>query len=883
MTLNTSIKMKTKFYTFIAILFTLLVCQHIGLTQCINLRIIGDDNNTVCFGSDISIIVDFVPDDCVENADFLEYAWSVDGAPDQPSLQVNNIQSSALYSVTITDPSNMDALIGVPSIEVTVTGPISVDLQVLTSPLCEGENVDLGATVMGNSGTPTYNWSNNVVGTNNMATEIIPDVGPETYSVTVTDAQGCTASDSETDTINPEPSISLTGQTSYCVGDDIVLTANSPGSSCRWFLPIGMQDSCTLLVPNANLNDTGIYTIEVTSTAGCIATQDAQIDVGQLIVQLNPTPAIPPGGVCINADPIALNPMPGGGTFTVDGVPNSDAIVGNSFFPNQVAPGTHEIEYTVTLGDSTGSTSITIIVNALPDVTFEPNPLPTLCLGAAPINLFDFVTPSGGQFFSGNDSISEGFFDPGDFGVGIHSLEYRVMDNNNCTGSAFSSITISAGPTVNTDPNINICMGTETQLNATAQGGSGNYTYQWSPAEYLTNAGIRTPRVLASLPTGMYTFSVTVTDQNKTCTGVGQQMVTVHPQPVASIAMDPPAICEGDAAKLTASFTGGFGSPSYSWNGNPGNDSLNTGPVFVNSSYAVEISFSTPGCGPARDTLRIFPQDTPEPVINATSSVICINQQSVFFSENRRVGSRFDWELDTEGLDIINFEEDGPVLWIHWGDNSGVENATIAVTEYFEGNNDCKSIASFEVSFTTGTAPDPAEIFLSPINNILIYNDSNVDCYQWGYMEDSLVPAEGETYQSYVTAEGYDEDKIYYCQVWDGDCDTPGCSTTVIYRSDEGGEVLPPEEEEQKFILYPNPNLGVFSVEANKLLVNTEYDIHVVNALGQLVKQQSAVTVEDELNANITLNNGASGVYYLILYLYGERKQVKPFVVQPKF
>ena len=72
------------------------------------------------------------------------------------------------------------------------------------------------------------------------------------------------------------------------------------------------------------------------------------------------------------------------------------------------------------------------------------------------------------------------------------------------------SVTISAG-------NNSVTVNESVQLNATAIGGTGNYTYSWSPATAVDNATIANPTFTPNT-TGEYTFTCTVTDNGITAT-----------------------------------------------------------------------------------------------------------------------------------------------------------------------------------------------------------------------------------------------------------------------------------------------------------------------------------------------------------------------------
>ena len=75
---------------------------------------------------------------------------------------------------------------------------------------------------------------------------------------------------------------------------------------------------------------------------------------------------------------------------------------------------------------------------------------------------------------------------------------------------------VSLNVTISADNN-SVTVNESVQLNATAIGGTGNYTYSWSPATALDNATIANPTFIPNT-TGEYTFTCTVTDNGVTAT-----------------------------------------------------------------------------------------------------------------------------------------------------------------------------------------------------------------------------------------------------------------------------------------------------------------------------------------------------------------------------
>lgn len=114
----------------------------------------------------------------------------------------------------------------------------------------------------------TYHWSNGV------NTQTISNLAPGSYSVTVTDSNGCTKTGSATVANGSVPvNATISGSTSVCQGQTISLTA-SGGSTYLW--NTGATAS-TVTVGGST------YIVTVTNTSGCTATATKTVVV-------NPSP-----------------------------------------------------------------------------------------------------------------------------------------------------------------------------------------------------------------------------------------------------------------------------------------------------------------------------------------------------------------------------------------------------------------------------------------------------------------------------------------------------------------------------------------------------------------------------------------------------------------
>ena len=86
-----------------------------------------------------------------------------------------------------------------------------------------------------------------------------------------------------------------------------------------------------------------------------------------------------------------------------------------------------------------------------------------------------------------------------------------VTDANLQVDTDSVTVTVNANPTADAGSDVDFCQGGSVQIGGspTASGGTGPYTYSWSPATGLDNAAIANPTASAA-----DTYTVTVTDAN---------------------------------------------------------------------------------------------------------------------------------------------------------------------------------------------------------------------------------------------------------------------------------------------------------------------------------------------------------------------------------
>lgn len=375
-----------------------------------------------------------------------------------------------------------------------------------TDTLCLGDS-----TVLTASGGGDYLW--NTADTSAMiATNPLAD---STYSVTVTDANGCFASADYLVVVNPLPSIAFAGNTEYCIGDSTVITA-SGGSAYLW----STSDPTPAIQVQPTANTT--YSVMVTDSNGCENTDSIEVVVNAL-----PVVVITGDSVICAGDSASLTASGGS-----DYVWSSGDLVAAI----QVSPAS-ATTYSVVVTDTNlceSSDSFLVAVNALPVVAIANSGLDTIC-GGDSLDL----TASGATSYVWNTSDITAVITV----APTATFTYTVTgtDSNGCDNSADLTVTAYAAPLISISGPDTICVGDTTTLTA-----NGGVSYSW-------DTGASTDTIVV-FPSATTVYSVTGIDTNG-CMGNSDWTVNVAALPAI------PVISQSGNDTMDA----GAGYATYQW------------------------------------------------------------------------------------------------------------------------------------------------------------------------------------------------------------------------------------------------------------------------------------------------------------------------------
>lgn len=450
------------------------------------------------------------------------YEW------DDPAAQTTETATglpAGTYIVTVTDDGGCSV-----TASVTLSDPTALGASVggSTDVSCFGD-ADGDATVSASGGTGAYAYLWDDASAQTTATA--SGLAGGDYCVTVTDANGCEASDCITIAEPAALAGSAAVSTDY-LGFDISCngamdgaglaspTGGTPGYTYLWDDPSGQTTA------EATGLGAGTYNVYVTDDNGCTTSFSVTLTEPDAITLSSSFVA----SSCSAADGSATVSATGGtGMYTY----LWDAAAGSQ--TTSTATGLSSGSYSVDVTDENGCTeSTTVVVSDADAPVLTGAATDALCFGEC--NGVASVTASGGAggytYLWDAAAGSATTASVTDLCAGTY--EVTVTDVDGC--SSIETVTISEPAEMTIDlsstPEVSGC---DASATVTAAGGTSPFTYQWDAA-----AGSQTTATATDLCAG--TFCVTVTDDNDchkdTCITIGpngitdyQQFIQFYPNP----------------------------------------------------------------------------------------------------------------------------------------------------------------------------------------------------------------------------------------------------------------------------------------------------------------------------------------------------------------
>ena len=627
------------------------------------------------------------------------YSWS-NGTSVVGTSAILNVSATGTYTVTVTSANgctNTAATTILQDIVAPIAGITNnANTTVLT---CSQTSISLTAT-----GGVSYSWSNgtSVVGSSANLSVTTPGI----YTVTVTGANGCTATQSSTITQTvaaPVVAISNVPNSSEltCTLTTIALTA-SGGGTYSW------SNGSTILGTSATLNVTtpGTYTVTVTGANGCSSTGSTTIT--QNITAPNAAITANPNTTMLSCTNSAIS------LAATGGISYAWSSGGTSLGTNPTisisTPGTYTVTATGANGcTATASTTITQN-NQAPTVSIAASANGVLTCSATSITLTGSSSTGTGTatWLNGSTVLSTGPIsgagNVANFSVsapGTYTL--NILEANGCLGT--NNYTVTQNTTVpvaaiTNNSNTTILTCTQTTISLTGTGGA---SYAWS------NGTGTVGNIAAYSPSSPGTYTLTATGANG-CIDTEQIIITQNTtSPTASITNNTSATqltCSLTSISLTA--TGGG---TYSWsNGTTVVSTTANLTVTTPGTYTVTVTSATNGC--TATSAVVITQNITAP----TAAILSVPSPAVLTCTTTSIA------LTASG--------GGSYSWISAGTNLGTQ-ANISVTTpgtytvTVTGVNGCSSTVSSIVTQNI-TAPT-ATITSSPATSILTCSTATIN------------------------------------------------------------------------------------------------------------------------------------------------------------
>lgn len=381
-----------------------------------------------------------------------------------PSAQTTSVATNltaGIYSVTVNDLTNPCSATNT----LLISQPNAITLTVVsnTPTACTGSSITLTASGAGGIGTFNYNWiSGPLTSVYNVAQAT---GGNYTYSVTTTDANNCSSSNTITVSFVNTPTVTATSAT-ICVGQTATLNASG---ATTYIWTGGSAGSTFTSNPVSGTNVTVIG-----ANGSCTAQATASITVNPL-PQINFTTinvlcngqsnGSSAANITIGTAPFTYswNTIPAQNTATASGIPAGTYTVIVSDANNCVNTASTQI---------TEPTALTLSVNSNTTQICAGSAINANAVANGGTQPYAFAWVSGPA--TANNSISETV-------AGNYTYTVMVTDANNCTNTSNINLTFHPQPTV-TATSATICSGQTAILTA-----AGANNYVWQPGNVAGN------------------------------------------------------------------------------------------------------------------------------------------------------------------------------------------------------------------------------------------------------------------------------------------------------------------------------------------------------------------------------------------------------------
>ncbi|RYD52741.1 MAG: T9SS type B sorting domain-containing protein [Sphingobacteriales bacterium] len=464
------------------------------------------------------------------------YTFSWNTTPVQATATASNL-SSGTYTVTVTDARGCTATatttIGQPATTVAIS-------TTKTDVACNGGTTG-SATVTATGGTAPYTYSWNTTPVQTTATA--NNLASGTYTVTVTDAKGCSQTSAVTIAQPPVLAATTTASNVLCNGGstgsiNVTTTGGTAPYTYSW------TTTPVQTTQNAGNLPSGTYTVTITDAKNCSLTRTVTITQPALLLN-----------TVTKTDLRCFDSQDGTATATVSGgtAPYSYRWDNNPALtmdrPTGMSAGIHYVQVT-DANSCTRTDTVTLTAPAPMSASLTVDSIPCFGQATGRILLSDVQGGTGPYSFLWEDG--SGFQGTSHSGISSGTYTVRITDNLGCVQRFSQFLPEHPAMNVMLGKDTSICQGSSVTLLASGTAD----TWSWSPTTGLSCTDCPNP---VATPQQTTSYVVTGTNafgcQEKDTIRIA---VTEH-RPVA---VGPTVeVCAGQSTSLTAS-----GGDAYAWN-----------------------------------------------------------------------------------------------------------------------------------------------------------------------------------------------------------------------------------------------------------------------------------------------------------------------------
>jgi|GEM_PF-308173 len=493
------------------------------------------------------------------------YQYNIGGA-NQSSNTFNNL-ASGIYLVTVTDTNLCTDTM---SINLSAPNAPVITSTVDTSISCFGAN-DGSILVAGTASSAiTYTLMPGAVSN---STGYFNNLGPNTYTITLSDASNCTVSTTVTISEPAELLIdSLTSTLPSCSpGNDGSIVVNVSGGTAGYQYNVGGANQSSNTFNNLA---SGIYLVTVTDTNLCTDTMSINLSAPNAPVI---TSTVDTSISCFGANDGSIL-IAGTGAFAITYTLMPGAVTNSTGYFNNLGPNT----YTITLSDAnncTASTTVTVTEPAELLIDSLTTTVPTCNPGNDGSIIVNISGGTAGyQYNIGGANQNTNVFN----NLGAGSYLVTVIDTNGCTDSQSINLIIPNGPMVTSSLDTNLsCNGAGDGSVAVTASGNGLLTYTLMPGAISNATGY-----FNNLAANNYT--ITVSDGNN-CTVSTSILITEPAQLlIDSVTLISASCSPGNDGSITIHVSGG--TAGYQYDIGAGNQASNVFNNLASASYTITVT-----------------------------------------------------------------------------------------------------------------------------------------------------------------------------------------------------------------------------------------------------------------------------------------------------